>query len=96
MPFKRKEDSEVESENMMNQDDAATTTTVTNTSNTNSAETSPNSVNSKKQRAKVDKEINEICQQIYELLRNQHTSDGRLLCETFVRLPSKRYLKTLN
>lgn len=42
----------------------------------------------------------EICQDLYEIVRNQKTEDGRLLCEPFIRAPKRRnepdYYVTIN
>lgn len=32
----------------------------------------------------------EICQELYDTMRNHKTEDGRCLCETFIRVPSRR------
>lgn len=32
----------------------------------------------------------EICQELYETIRNHKTDDGRLLCEAFIRAPKRR------
>lgn len=34
----------------------------------------------------------ELCQEIYDLLRNHKLPDGRMLCESMIRLPKKRFL----
>ncbi|CAF3715671.1 unnamed protein product [Rotaria sordida] len=37
-----------------------------------------------------DREINDLCQELYDALRAYKSEDGRIVCETFIRLPSKR------
>lgn len=33
----------------------------------------------------------ELCQELYDTVRNHKTDDGRLLCESFIRVPKRRY-----
>ncbi|CAE1320778.1 PBRM1 [Acanthosepion pharaonis] len=44
--------------------------------------------NKKKKKAPYDPI--EICQELYETIRNYKTEDGRLLCEAFIRAPKRR------
>ncbi|CAF3824420.1 unnamed protein product [Adineta steineri] len=37
-----------------------------------------------------DREINDLCQELYDAIRSYKSEDGRVICETFIRLPSKR------
>ncbi len=35
-----------------------------------------------------------MCQELFDTIRNHKTEDGRLLCESFIRAPKRRYSKT--
>ena len=37
----------------------------------------------------------EFCQELYDTIRNHKTEDGRLLCESFIRVPKRRYCRSL-
>ncbi|KAK3103095.1 hypothetical protein FSP39_016403 [Pinctada imbricata] len=43
-----------------------------------------------KRRKKSQYDPTELCQELYETIRNQKSEDGRLLCETFIRVPKRR------
>lgn len=38
----------------------------------------------------------EIIQELYDTIRNHKTEDGRLLCETFIRVPKRRQDSDIN
>ncbi|CAF0899175.1 unnamed protein product [Rotaria sp. Silwood1] len=55
------------------------------------AEPSSNQSAPKRTRKAIyDLEINDICQELYDAIRAYKSEDGRLVCENFIRLPSKR------
>ena len=37
----------------------------------------------------------EFCQELYDTIRNHKTEDGRLLCESFIRVPKRRFVSFL-
>lgn len=44
----------------------------------------------KKRRKGIQYDPAEICQEVFEAVRNHKTDDGRLLCESFIRIPKRR------
>ncbi|ELU08320.1 hypothetical protein CAPTEDRAFT_221993 [Capitella teleta] len=44
----------------------------------------------KRRKANLGYDANEVCQELFETIRNHKTEDGRLLCEAFIRLPKRR------
>jgi protein polybromo-1 len=41
-------------------------------------------------RTRKETELVNLCQEFYDDLRSHKSDDGRILCENFIRLPSKR------
>ncbi|KAG1687281.1 Protein polybromo-1 [Nymphon striatum] len=45
-----------------------------------------------KRRRNIDYDVIEVCQDLYDIIRNHKMEDGRLLCDSFIRAPNKRSL----
>ncbi|CAF3059741.1 unnamed protein product [Rotaria sp. Silwood2] len=53
----------------------------------------PSSIQSASKRSRKaidDREINDLCQELYDAIRAYKSEDGRIVCENLIRLPSKR------
>ncbi|CAF1185958.1 unnamed protein product [Rotaria magnacalcarata] len=52
--------------------------------------TSNQSVPKRTRKVIDDRETNDLCQELYDAVRAYKSEDGRIVCENFIRLPSKR------
>ncbi|XP_069101026.1 protein polybromo-1-like [Argopecten irradians] len=50
----------------------------------------PSMLPNKRRKKSLQYDPVDICQELYDTIRNYKTEDGRLICETFIRAPKRR------